>query len=185
MIVYSLQRIDQHVTSVPQLAGVANGDVVSLSDDASVTGSIWQGSYVFHPAGSIVPDAPMYLRWKDGVVVVTPTPNPIAGQPPLSTFLVTYNETNGTDLYGNRSPMPYQVTKQLVADSSDASVLRIPDNAWLFRRNSDGQLTALVDAFVFQSGDQPIPMQNYVPGLAFPAAAGSQPVPVSVNAVSN
>ena len=28
----------------------------------------------------------MYARWKDGVVTLTPTPNPKAGQPPLSSL---------------------------------------------------------------------------------------------------
>ncbi len=70
----SMQELNKRVATVPALAGLKDGDTVIISDDGSVTGAVWQGTYIYHPAGSVVPMTAMYARWKDGLVALTPTP---------------------------------------------------------------------------------------------------------------
>ena len=178
-IVLNMSQLDQRVATVPALAAAREGTTIMLSDDGSVTHSIWQGSYVFHPAGSIVTPGPMYLRWKDGIVTITPTPATTPGQPLPGTFDASYVAQN-RDINGFPTSN-FQTIQTLVPDSSNPSVLRIPGNAWLFRVNSNGQYITLVDAFIYQSGSEPVFDQPDV-NNALPAAAGSQPVPVWVNA---
>lgn len=160
---------------MPTLVGVPDGSQVILSDDGAVTDQIWQGSYVYHPAGSIVPFGPMYARWKDGVVAITLTPaNPATNVSP-GTLDASFVQQN-YDL--NHFVTGQQVLKTLVDDGADPNVLRIPDNAWLFRINGQGQYIALIDVFTFQSGSTPI-QDNLTVSGTLPLATGSQPVPIS------
>ncbi|MCI0561316.1 MAG: hypothetical protein MN733_22750, partial [Nitrososphaera sp.] len=43
--------------------------------------------------------------------------------------------------------------QELVNDSQDPSILRIPEMAYLFRDKGNGQYEALVDVFAYKSGD--------------------------------
>ncbi|MCL5997212.1 MAG: hypothetical protein M1546_14330 [Chloroflexi bacterium] len=171
----SMQQLNQRVATVPALASLKDGDRVIISDDGTVTGATWQGIYVYHPAGSTVTPSAMYARWKDGVVTITPTPAETEGDPLPGTLDAGYvtsdeNINNGA---------PSQVLRKLITDTSDPSVLRIPDNAWLFRVNGSGQYTALVDVFVFESGSQPVWHQVNADDTTEDIAQGSQPVPVA------
>ena len=175
----NMGQLDQRIATLPQLASAQDGTPVTLSDDGTVTHAIWQGHYVFHPAGSIVQPGPMYLRWKDGIVTITPTPSSTPGQPLPGTldasFVAQSRDINGFPASN------YQTIQTLIPDASNPSVLRIPDNAWLFRVDGNGQYTTLVDAFVYQSGNEPVLDQRDA-NNELPAASGSQPVPVWVNA---
>ncbi len=172
----SMAQLDTHVAQLPQLAGLPDGSQIILSDDGSVTDQIWQGTYIYHPAGSKVPFGPMYARWKDGVVAITLTPTNLAtnvSPRTLDASFVQQNYDSNHVVIGQQ-----QMLKTLVSDGSDSSVLRIPDNAWLFRVDGQGQYTALVDVFTFQSGSTPI-QDNLTVSGTLPAATGSQPVPIS------
>jgi hypothetical protein len=169
----TMQQLDERVAKLPALASLKNGDMLTISDDGSVTGAVWQGTYVYHPAGSVVPATAMYVRWKDGLVTLTPTPATATNAAPgtLDANWVAQNVFSGTVLSN------YQTQATLANEPTDSTVLRIPGNAWLFRVNSDGQYTALVDTFVFVSGSQPLyPNPDKNNELE---ANGSQPVPVS------
>ena len=174
-VTLSMQQFNRRVATLPELASLQAGDRVILNDNGSVTNSVWQGTYVFHPAGSLVQPGPMYARWKDGVVAMTLTPatskSPVPG-------------TLNASFVEQRNGKPNQAIKTLINDHADRNVLRIPDNAWLFRVDSNGQYTALVDVFVFQSGGQPVPLQYLQKGGILPALTGSQPVPISAGAAN-
>jgi len=170
-----MQQLDQRVAQLPQLNGLKDGDKVTISDDSSVTGATWSGTYTYHPAGSTFTPGALYARWKDGLVAITPTP-PSAGS---ITWPGTYDASfikQRIDVTGAWT-INYQTIRTLVMDGNDTSVLRIPDNAWLFRVNSNGQWTALVSVFVFNSGSQPL--YPNADGVSAPVASGSQPVPVA------
>lgn len=176
-VVMSMDTFNQRTATLPEFSTLKKGDTVVLWDDGRVTDALWNGSFTYYPAGSIVPHKAMYARWKDGVVTLMPTPNTKAGQPPLSTFdalLVQHSTIPMAD---------WQTTLTLVKDGNDSTVWRIPGNAWLLREGADGQLTALVDMFVFESGAAPIPHTNWTTGgilpNTMPKAAGSLPVPIS------
>ena len=178
----NMQQLDERVAKLPAMASLKDGDQVVISDNGAVTGETWEGLYVFHPAGSVVPVAPMYVRWKDGLVALTltPRPTPVNGEPQplppgtLDANWVAQNKDINGNVIGN-----YQRIDTLVSDPGDPSVLRIPGNAWLFRVNSNGQYTTLVDAFVLVSGAQPV-VTHIQPDLTIlQVAQGSQPVPVS------
>jgi hypothetical protein len=168
----TMRQFNQRTAQLPELANARNGDLIVLRDDGSVTGSIWRGTYVYRPAGSVVARTGLYARWKDGVVTLNRTPNARVGQPSLDTLTVTYvnNERNRQ-----------HVIQPLVRDGADRGVWRIPGNAWLVREDANGNYTALVDMFEFQSGDAPVINQRR-PNGTLPAAYGSQPVPIAVNA---
>jgi hypothetical protein len=172
-----MQQLDERVAKLPALASLKDGDQVIIDDDGSVTGSVWQGTYVFYPAGSIVPLAPMYVRWKDGLVAITRTPASTPGQPLPGTLDASW-VAQGKDINGNVISN-FQTIETLIPDPGDPSVLRMPGNAWLFRTNGNGQYTTLVDAFVLQSGGQPLYPQKEPDGTTQQIAQGSQPVPVS------
>jgi hypothetical protein len=168
----TMRQFNQRVAQLPELANARDGDLITLRDDGSVTGSIWRGTYVYRSAGSTVARTGMYARWKDGVVTLTRTPNARAGQPPLDMLTVTYV---------NNDRNPRHVTLPLTRDASDRTVWRIPQNAWLIREQANGEYVALVDTFEFKSGDAPILNQRR-PNGTLPPAYGTQPVPVAVNA---
>ncbi len=176
-VTLSMETFNQRMATIPEISGLKKGDTVVLWDDGRVTDAVWQGNFTYYPAGSIVPRAAMYARWKDGVVTLTPTPDPKPGQPPLSSLDASFVDQS---TYPTRN---WQTVKTLVKDGSDLSVLRIPGNAWLFREDSAGQLTALVDVFVFNSGTKPIPHTNWKTGGMLPSTlpkeTGSLPVPVA------
>ncbi len=90
-------------------------------------------------------------------------PNPKVGQPDLNTLDANY-------VIQNKGSKAFQSISTLIRD-----------NAWLFRADADGQYTALVDVFVFQSGSKPVQNMRTASG-GLPAGAGSQPVPVSASA---
>jgi hypothetical protein len=169
-----MQELDKRVATVPALVSLKNGDTVIINDDGSVTGAVWQGTYIYHPAGSVVPMTAMYARWKDGLVALTPTPasgDETSAPGTLDANWVTTDVFSGT-VTGDR-----QTQATLVTDPTDNTVLRIPDNAWLFRSTSDGQYVALVDTFTFVSGSTPLyPNPDEDNALV---EAGTQPVPVS------
>jgi hypothetical protein len=166
----NMSRFNERVAKLGELAGLQAGDRIQLNDDGKVTGSIWQGTYIYYPAGSQVPAQPMYLRWKDGVVAITlhrDDDDKLTGD--MDASYVAQYEDNARER---------QKIKTLKRDESDSSVLRIPGQSWLFRVDGNGKLIALVDAFVFESGSTPIINQRDYNG-DLPDADGSQPVPVA------
>jgi hypothetical protein len=182
-ITLSMRQLNQRVATVPALSAAKDGDLISLSDDGSITGALWQGTYVFHPAGTKVTLSPMYMRWKDGIVTLTPTPAMVSGQALPGSWDASFVAQT---VYTNGLPTAdYQSIQTLVTDPSRLDVLRIKDNAWLFSVDANGQYTALVDVFVYQAGSQPIQLGMMTPGGILPAATGSQPVTVSARAVAN
>jgi len=172
-----MQQLDERVAQLPQLSGLKDGAQVIISDDGSVTNAKWGGSYTYHPAGSVFTPGALYARWKDGLVALTPTPPPVDSITMPGTYDASYIAQH-QDKFGAFNEN-YIAQSTLVPDGNDPTVLRIPNNAWLFRVNSNGQWTALVDVFVFNSGNQPL-WQN-PDGISGPIASGSQPVPVSPN----
>jgi hypothetical protein len=172
----NMKRFNERVASLSEVAALKKGDKLTLSDDGSVTGNIWSGTYVYYPAGSVVPAAPMYVRWQDGVVAISRVKNPKAGQPDLDDLAASYVA------HTTQQPIrSYDMANQpLVKDGSDGSVRRIPGNAWLFRVSNSGEYTTLVDAFVFESGSVPVSIHKTSDGKDA-KAYGSQPVAVSVH----
>lgn len=171
----NMRQLNQRIGKPSQFDLLVKGDIVTLNDDGTVTKSIWQGRYVWYPAGSRVPVTAMYTRWKDGLVALTRAPNPIEGQPSLNSLIAHYVTTMPF-----RANINVDASKELIADTSDPSILRIPGNAWLFRVGADGQYTALVDVLVFQSGTQPVSTNKMSDG-SDAVAFGSQPEAVSAS----
>lgn len=154
----TMTQLNQRVATLPQLAGLKNGDTVIITDNGSVTGANFSGTYVYHPAGSNVKLDAMYARWKDGLVTITASGEDSTKM--LATFIQQQDElvirgdvNNDTGIAVPVSQQ--QVTEALITEPTDASILRIADNAWLFRNNGNGTYTALVDVFEFKSGDTP------------------------------
>jgi|GEM_PF-2432254 len=162
----TVAQLNERVAQLPQLAGLQNGDKVIISDDGSVTGAEFQGTYIFRPAGSQVPLGPMYARWKDGLVAIHMSTDPAnAANQFLANEMVpfaTYMEQTmgtGKDYLGNSYPVAIsqqEVTKPLIPEPTNSAILKLPDGTWLFRDAGNGNYTALTDVFVFQSGTTPM-----------------------------
>jgi hypothetical protein len=136
-IAVNMRQLNQRVAVVPALSAAKDGDLISLSDDGSITGALWQGTYLFHPAGTQATLSPMYMRWKDGIVTLTPTPATISGQVLPGTWGASFVAQT---VYTNGLPTAdYQSIQTLVTDPSRLDVLRIKASAWLFRLNANGQ----------------------------------------------
>lgn len=161
-----MTRLNQRIDKLPELASLKNGDTVTIYDDGSVTGSTWEGTYVYHPAGSSIQLTNLYARWKDGLVAIHVQTDPAEANSdlnkdtkyPFATYVEqqfgTTKNSNGDEVV---SPIgQQQVTKRLITEPTSSTIWRIPDNAWLFRENGNGQMTALVDVFEFRSGSTPV-----------------------------
>jgi len=169
-VAVTMSQLNQRIAQLPQLAGVKNGDSVIIADDGSVTNAQFQGTYVYHPAGSVITMGPMYARWKDGLVAIHMSTDPANASDPFMANVqmpfATYVEQSygtGTNYAGNSIQVitgQAQVTKPLIAEPTNARILRLPGGAWLFRDNGDGTYTALTDVFVFQSGTAPMTLEQ-------------------------
>lgn len=66
-----MRQLNQRIAKPSQFDSLVKGDIVTLNDDGTVNKSIWQGRYVWYPAGSQVPVTAMYARWNDSLVALT------------------------------------------------------------------------------------------------------------------
>jgi hypothetical protein len=163
----SMSQLHADSAQIPGMTGKPSGTEVLLWDDGSVTDQIWQGTYVFRPAGSAISAGPMYARWKDGLVAINLTPKDANNEWPGTLDASFVRSDDGA---------PYQTVRTLVKDDNDSSVWRIPENAWLFRVDAKGNLIALVDVLVLKQGG---PTYTTMPGAdGMHAEIGAQPVPV-------
>ncbi len=143
---------------VPELSLLRDGDCVTINKAANPLGETWSGQYIFHPAGSKVKLGNMYLRWKDGFVMVSQNSD---GQ-----LLAHYNIEHPRQVSFVRPTQPGQrpgisvtdgysepTVKVLIDESSAPGTLRIPENALVLRLAGNGEYIALVDVFEFKSGE--------------------------------
>jgi hypothetical protein len=179
----TMTQLNQRVEKLPQLEGLIDGDIVIITDNGKITGANFQGVYTYHPAGSKVTMNDMYARWKDGLVTLRHSTNDTKNKQMLATFIQqqTAKRIRGEvdNDAGIMTPVSQkQVTEVLSAEPTNSSIMRIPDNAWLFRDNGDGTYTALVDVFEFKSGNTPTAavLQDGTKPLG--KGAITQPVPV-------
>lgn len=165
----SIARLNTRVETLPELASLTSGDLVTIFDDGSVTGQIWEGTYVWRPAGARVSLKGMYARWKDGLVAIQCYTDPADAnnelsrsvEQPFATYMEQrYAVTKRDDIANDRGILvpvaQKQVTKRLIAEPTDSTILRIPGNAFLFHKERDGEYTALTDTFEFKSGGKPV-----------------------------
>jgi hypothetical protein len=150
-----MYQLTEHVDKPAALASLKDGEQVTLSDDGTVTDATWQGTYIFHPAGSVVPVTNMYVRWKDDLVTLTPTPATITQTAPGTLDASWVMQTTFSNTVTGRQ----QTIATLEFDPGN-SVWFIPNYAWLFRVNGNGQYVTLVDAFELVSGGQPVYAQD-------------------------
>lgn len=163
----TMQQLNQRTPTFQGQEFLKNGDVVTISDDGAVTGKTFQGTYVYRPAGSIVSMGNMYVRWRDGLVAVTPhlEDGKFKGACDCTYVEQLFDTFKGPEdrsksdsglkdimtLVGEK-----QTLKPLATELTDNTILRIPGNAWLFKDLGNGRFITLVDAFVWQSGEAPI-----------------------------
>jgi hypothetical protein len=162
----SMTRLNERIDKLPELSALKAGDTLTIYDDSSATAATWEGAYTYYPAGSKVPMRDMYARWKDGLVTIRVHTDPAdAGDDfikdvarPFATYIEQqYGTGKNSDDEDVIAPVSEaQVTKRLIQEPTDQAVLRIPNNAFLFRDEGNGQYTALVDVFVFNSGSTPV-----------------------------
>jgi endonuclease YncB( thermonuclease family) len=154
-LVISVERMLARVQPLPELATATSGECVRIVKAANASTAEWSGNFAYRPRGSVIDAGTMYVRWKDGFVLVSTDADGA-----LQAFVVddTYRARLfpwDRSRYQNQRPGETRVSvRKIEASDADASLLRIPDpQTNLFRRRADGKLEALVDAFVLTSGD--------------------------------
>ena len=138
---------------LPEQAYLHNGDCITISGATDSQGNTWSGSYIYHPAGTTVKLANMYVRWRDGFVAITGNSDGTN-----DAHFVMNNVGEVARVFG-----PFKLiivpghdastVRTLVRDVNSTDVIRIPDNAWLFRDSGNGKVTTFVDSFEYVSGD--------------------------------
>jgi endonuclease YncB( thermonuclease family) len=154
-LVIGVERMLARVQPLPELATAASGDCVNIVKLANASTGEWSGNFAYRPRGSVVDAGTMYVRWKDGFVLISTDAD---GAPQAFVVDDTYRarifpwDRPG---YQNQRPGETRVSvRKLEASDADAALLRIPDpQVNLFRRRADGKLETLVDTFVLRSGE--------------------------------
>lgn len=188
-VTISMATLNTRIEKLPELAGLKDGDLVTIYDDGKVTDSVWQGTYVYRPAGSKITPNHLYARWKDGLVAIHTGPddadvmkNMANHNHYFATYMEqTYAKTVRRDLINDPGIMlpvsQRQVTKSLITEPTDPAILRIPENAFLFRAEGNGVYTALTDVFEFMEGGSPV-KANKLPFDKQQVPYGDQPLGV-------
>lgn len=134
----------------PEMAVLRDGDCITVIKAQNAESAEWKGTFVYHPAGSQIKLTNMYLRWKDGVVMVqlqddgTALAHVVRYTRPRVMFGRTFTE---------RVPAYVQV-QPLERDSGRYDMWQIPNpRTWLLRDLGNGMYEAMVDVFIYQSGD--------------------------------
>lgn len=156
--------VEELISRVPRLAEqtlLKDGDCVNIVKASNPGGPAWGGRYVYHPAGSRVALGNVYVRWKDGFVRIVKGPDGrlIADMEEVQATRLVIPSTPG----GRPFIVPASVrrfTAELERDAGNPAIVRIPNNAWLFREVGAGQFVALVDVFEYVSGAMNTPFVN-------------------------
>jgi hypothetical protein len=124
----AVETLMKHTATVPELAGLKDGDCVIMGKSESSLADAWTGEYVYHPAGSRVKLTDMYVRWQDGFVMVRANEDGV-----LQAHVI--------------------IAKPLEA-AGEPGIVSLPDvGTWILRDLGNGEYLALVDVFEHKSGD--------------------------------
>lgn len=150
--VFQIESLIERKPKLNEFSLLKAGDCVVIQKTANAAGDAWQGKYVWHPAGSQIVLNNMYVRWKDGFVRITKEAD--------DSFVARFVQSNAASIVFPAGQRPFfkpandePTTKAIVKESTQLGVLRIENNAFLFRDAGNGKYTALVDVFEYQSGD--------------------------------
>jgi micrococcal nuclease len=136
------------------------GDCVNIIKAENPAGAAWQGQYVYYPKGSVISLSNGYVRWKDAFVPMTLDEN---GKPFVfkSQYFPPVVNRGGPGQRPSITPGRTEAGMvELVRDEADQSVLKLPGLSFLFRDVGGGKYEALVDVFVYRSGELRNPVVN-------------------------
>ena len=150
--VFQIEALIERKPSLPEFSLLKDGNCVVLQKANNPAGVAWQGQYIWHPAGSQIVLSNMYVRWKDGFVRIT--------QEADGSFVARFIQSTAASIVFPQGQRPFfkpgkdePATKAIIREPTQQNVLRIENNAFLFREASNGKYTALVDVFEYKSGD--------------------------------
>ena len=138
------------VAKPPEMNVLRDGDCVTIVKAQNAESAAWSGTFIYHPAGSLVKLTNMYLRWKDGVVMVQ-----LQADGAALAHVVRYSrpKTIWGRTFQVKAPAYVQV-QLLERDAGRNDMWQIPNpRTWLLRDTYNGMFEAMVDVFVYQSGD--------------------------------
>jgi hypothetical protein len=137
-----------------KINNLRDGDCFTLVKAANPVGAEWSGQFIYHPAGSIIKlDTSLYARWKDAIVMIEVDAN---GTPLAHVVKDTWYKyrpwlpPSPDPVPGSRRVNPQVLTR----DEGRPEMLQIPNpRTWLFRDVGNGTYEAMVDVFVYKSGE--------------------------------
>ena len=157
-VTIEVERLMERRTDLPELARVKPGDCVYIHKASNAAGPEWAGEYLFQPAGTAVTPGTMYVRWKDAFMLMSREKDGVVY---ANVVRDSYKKRIMPWDRGNWDTVPgsTRVSQQvLVPDSADPSILVLPNpRTFLFRDLGNGKWQALVDVFVYRSGDARAP----------------------------
>ena len=157
------ERLIMRIQPLPELEMLSEGACVNITKDANPEGPAWAGQYIYHPVGSQVHLTQMYVRWKDGFVLIQ---NNSEGQLVAQIVYDSYLPPNARRRRSAPRPLdsdPFPgatrvATKPLEQDPNDPQMVRLPNiRTWILRDLGNGVYEAMVDVFEYKSGDLRVP----------------------------
>lgn len=153
-VTITAEALYTRVDKAPEVNLLHDGDCVTIFKAANSDGPEWSGRYIYHPAGTVIGLAPMYFRWKDGMIDVYDVTDGVA-----MAHVVRHTETK-TLHFGpftrtrEVGVAEYPTSQALVSDPGQPEMLQISNpRTWLLHDLGNGKYEALTDVFVYQSGD--------------------------------
>jgi Staphylococcal nuclease homologue len=150
--VFQIESLIERKARLPEFSLLKDNNCVVLQKANNPASAAWQGQYVWHPAGSQVTLSNMYVRWKDGFVRIT--------QEADGSFAARFIQSSAASIVFPKGQRPFlkpakdePTTKAIIREPTQQGVLRIENNAFLFRDAGNGKYTALVDVFEYKSGE--------------------------------
>ncbi len=165
-VTITAEALYNRVDKVPEVGLLHDGDCVTIYKAENLDGPAWQGNYIYHPAGTVVGMAPMYFRWKDGMVSIHVDSNGL-----VTADVVRHTKTKTTSFgpFTFRREVgvaEYPTTQSVLTDPGRQDMLQIQNpRTWLMQSLGNGKYQVLTDIFVYQSGDYPVMYYGEFGGL--------------------
>ena len=156
--VLPVEQLMWRVETLPEIKLLRDGNCATISKAENPAGPAWSGEYIYHPVGSTISlGKKMYIRWKDGFVALEPGADgsTIAHLTLYNKRQVVFPEDGSRPFL--RDAFIEKKVAALVRDPGNNNIVRIPNNAWLFREAGNNTFTTLVDVFEYKSGEFRIP----------------------------
>jgi endonuclease YncB( thermonuclease family) len=153
-VTITAEALYTRVDKVPEVGLLHDGDCVTIYKAENQDGPAWSGQYIYHPAGTVIGLAPMYFRWKDGMVSIHVDSDGAVTADVVRHTKAKYFAFGTRTIIRDAPSAEYPESQYVVPDPGMSQMLQIQNpRAWLMQDLGNGIYKALTDVFVYKSGD--------------------------------